>query len=666
MNKNVTSDASGSLRQTINHKLPQAILPLVFGLVFGVSQGVAAAGGGIVTDDKSSLGSSETKPPYSPYAQTNYPTRPLWGDTHLHTAVSFDAGSFGARLLPPDAYRFAKGEEVISSTGQPVRLSRPLDFLVVADHSDNMGLFPKLQEGAPFVMANEKGRRWHGMIKAGGQESVQAAAEIIGEFSQGTIPVDLQVLPGSGVYRSTWDDTINAAEAANDPGTFTAFIGYEWTSLIKGNNLHRVVVYRDGASRAKLMEPFTATPPMGSTNPVDLWKWMSDYEAKTAGQVLAIAHNGNLSNGIMFPESKALGKKVNKQYAKTRARWEPLYEVTQIKGDGEAHPFLSPNDEFADYETWDQGNLDLSELKKNDMLQYEYARSALKIGLRLGEKLGTNPYQFGMIGSTDSHTALATAGEDNFFGKHTGGEPEKERYKHPMAKMGDKEYKGYAPVASGYAAVWATENTRESIFEAMQRKETYATTGSRMTVRFFGGWEFNKADAASRRPARVGYAKGVPMGGNLPRTPKGKTKPTFMVAALKDPVGGNLDRIQVIKGWLDAKGKLHEKVYDVAWSGDRKPDAKTGKLPPVGNTVNVADASWTNTIGATELLTVWTDPDFDATQSAFYYARVIEIPTPRWTAYDAKYFKLTMPKEVPMTTTERGYTSPIWYKPAKG
>ena len=636
---------------------------MVLGLALGFTQTVAASGGGIVTDDPESLTGIARQETYSPYAERNFPDRPLWGDTHLHTAMSFDAGAFGVRLLPPDAYRFAKGEEVVSSTGQAVRLSRPLDFLVVADHSDNMGFFPKLQEGAPYVMASEKGRRWNGMISQGGQTAVNAAAEMIVAFSQGTFPEELTSSPGTGVYRSTWDDIIKAAEDANEPGDFTAFIGYEWTSLVKGNNLHRVVMYRDDADRAQLMEPFTMTPPMGSPNPVDLWKWMAAYESKTAGQVLAIAHNGNMSNGIMFPDAKSFGKKLDKAYVETRARWEPLYEVTQIKGDGETHPLLSRNDEFADYETWDVGNLDLSVLKEDAMLKGEYAREALKTGLKLEDKLGTNPYQFGMIGSTDSHTALATAEEDNFFGKHTGGEPNKDRYLHPMARVGDNEYAGYAPVASGWAAVWAAENTRASIFDAMQRKETYATTGSRMIVRFFGGWEFDSNDANNRLPAKAGYAKGVPMGGVLSEAPEGKNTPTFLVAALKDSIGGNLDRIQVIKGWMDADGKLHEKVYDVVWSDGRERDPDTGKVPSVGNTVNVANASWSNTIGATELITVWKDPDFDASESAFYYARVIEIPTPRWTAYDAKHFNITMPKDVPMTTTERAYTSPIWYKP---
>jgi hypothetical protein len=386
------------------------------------------------------------------------------------------------------------------------------------------------------------------------------------------------------------------------------------------------------------------------------------YEDKTGGKVLALAHNGNLSNGIMFPTLDSFtGMALDREYAETRARWEPLYEATQIKGDGEAHPFLSPNDEFADYETWDQGNLDLSATKENDMLQYEYARSGLQIGLQLEQQLGVNPYKFGMVGSTDSHTGLATAQEDNFFGKHSGAEPSPERWEHPMAQMGDKKYEGWSMVSSGYAAVWARENTREALFDAMRRKETYATTGSRMLVRFFGGWEFTDADAQSRLPADVGYMKGVPMGGDL-RVRAGSGAPTFLVAALKDPLSGNLDRIQIVKGWLDSGGERHEQVYDVVWSGDRRP-GRDGKLPAVGNTVDIASATWTNTIGAPELIKVWTDPDFDPDVPAVYYARVIEIPTPRWTAYEAKRFGVTMSSDVPMITEERAYTSPIWYTP---
>jgi hypothetical protein len=599
---------------------------------------------------------------FSPYAGRNFPTQVYWGDTHLHTGMSMDAGAFGARLLPEDAYRFALGEELKSSSGLKVKLSRPLDFLVVADHSDNMGFFPRLFAGDPAMLADPTGKRWYEMVQEGGQAGVDAAVEIIVAFSQNKFPPALAQLPGSSSFRSTWDETIAAAEKYNDPGRFTAFVGYEWTSNTGGDNLHRVVIYRDGQERAGLVEPLTTLAPLGSDNPRDLWKWMGDYETKTAGQVLAIAHNGNLSNGIMFPIVESFtGKKVDAEYVETRAKWEPLYEATQIKGDGETHPFLSPNDEFADYETWDQGNLDLSVAKQDDMLQYEYAREALKIGLELEQDLGTNPYKFGMIGSTDSHTGLATAGEDNFFGKHSGSEPGPKRWEHPMAKVGDKEYAGWSMVASGYAGVWAMDNTREALFDAMMRKETYATTGPRMLVRFFGGWEFVEADAQNRLPGAVGYGKGVPMGGDLGK-PSGGKQPTFLVAALKDPLSGNLDRIQIVKGWLDAKGERQEKVYDVVWSGDRKPGSD-GKVPPVGNTVDVANATWTNSIGSPELLAVWTDPDFDAELPAVYYARVIEIPTPRWTAYEAKFYGVKMSSKVPMTTQERAYTSPIWYTP---
>jgi hypothetical protein len=392
---------------------------------------------------------------------------------------------------------------------------------------------------------------------------------------------------------------------------------------------------------------------------------LDKYEAKTGGDVLAIAHNGNLSNGIMFPfEAQYTGKKLDKEYVTQRSKWEPLYEVTQIKGDGEAHPFLSPDDEFADYETWDIGNLDDPPAVKTDnMLAAEYAREALKRGLALEVKHGTNPYKFGMVGSTDSHTGLATAQEDNFFGKHSGAEPSPERMNHPFWSNEKGTTMGWAQVSSGLAAVYATENTRESIFDAMERKEVYATTGSRLMVRFFGGWDFTDADMASRSPAFAGYEKGVPMGGDL-TSGMGDKAPTFMVYALKDPISGNLDRIQIIKGWLDKKGKTHEKVYDVAWSGDRKP-GQDGKLPPVGNTVDAKTANFTNTIGSSELGTVWTDPDFDAKQKAFYYARVIEIPTPRWSTIEAFRFGIPIPEGAPVSTQERAYTSPIWYTPGK-
>ena len=599
---------------------------------------------------------------YSPYSGRNFPTQVYWGETHLHTGMSMDAGAFGARLLPDDAYQFAKGGELRSSTGQMVKLSRPLDFLVVADHSDNMGFFPRLVSGEPSMLADPTGRKWYDMIQAGGQTAVDAAVEIITALTNDNMPPALASLPGSEAYRDAWKVTVDAAEKHNDPGNFTAFIGYEWTSTEKGFNLHRVVVYRDGGDEARQIEPYTTLKPNGSPNPTDLWKWMNNYEKETGGKLLAIAHNGNMSNGWMFPETtNRYGVAIDQNYASERSRWEPLYEVTQIKGDGETHPFLSPNDEFADYETWALGNLDLSEMKTDDMLQYEYARSGLLLGLKLEQKLGINPYKFGMVGATDSHTGLSTAEEDNFFGKHSGMEPNEKRMEHPMAKIGDAEYSGWMPAAAGYQGIWAKENTREALFNAMMRKETYATTGPRIIVRFFGGWNFVDDDAKSRLPANAGYYKGVPMGGDLTNAPSGKA-PSFLVAARKDPYSGNLDRIQIVKGWVDKRGNEQEKVYDVAWSGDRSPGAD-GKLPAVGNTVDLNTATWTNSIGSPELITVWSDPDFDPKQRAFYYARVLEIPTPRWTLFDKVRMGSEVPEGVPMTTQERAYTSPIWYTP---
>jgi hypothetical protein len=615
------------------------------------------------TVDAESLGALNTPAPYSPNAGRNFPDRPLFGETHLHTTLSMDAGTFGAKLGPRDAYRYSKGEEITSNTGQPVRISRPLDFTVVTDHSDNMGFFNKFAAGDPTLLANPTVKGWYDLMQAG--KGAEAAVQLITAFSTGKFPTDVMSVPGTKLYGDTWKEIIAAAEEANEPGRFTAIIGYEWTSQFQGgDNLHRNVIYRDGGDLAVQMDPMVTLPPHGSQDPVDLWRWMQAYEEKTGGDVLAIAHNGNLSNGLMFPVAEQFGKPVDAAYVAERAKWERLYEVTQTKGTGETHPTLSPNDEFADYEIWDKGNLVLTAAKTPDMLEFEYARSALKNGLKLETTLGTNPYKFGMVGGTDSHLGFSSSEEDDFFGKTVSMEPNPERTKKPFVKTDIATVYEWEVGASGLAVVWATENTRAAIFDAMERKETYATTGSRITVRFFGGWDFAADDAQSRRPAQVGYTKGVPMGGELSGATEGKA-PTFLVAALKDPIGANLDRIQIIKGWLDAEGNTHEMVYDVVW-GDadtRQPDGE-GKVPSVGSTVDVANASWTNTIGDPELITVWTDPDFDPALKAFYYARVIEIPTPRWTAYDAKYFGVDLPDEVRTTITERAYTSPIWYAPA--
>lgn len=597
---------------------------------------------------------------YSPYAGKNYPTQVLWGDTHLHTNLSLDARAFGVTLGPEDAYRLARGEEIETSHGERIKLSRPLDWLVITDHSDALGAMDEVVKGNPELLKDPKAKDWHDRINKGGDTALAATMEIIETFAGISGEKVPQVLVDDKFVRSVWERYLETAEQFNEPGRFTTIIGYEWTSTEGGNNLHRNVLYRDGADQAKQILPYTTAE---SFNPEDLWKWMAHYEKKTNGKVLALAHNGNVSNGLMFPEvNPVTGKLLTESYAQTRARWEPIYEVTQIKGDGESHPYLSPNDEFAGYDVlWDKANLG-PVMKKKEMLQYEYAREALKNGLKLEASIGINPYKFGMVGSTDSHTALATAEEDNFFGKHSGKEPQPDRWKKLVGEFGENRIVGWEQVSSGYAAVWATENTREAVWDAMKRKEVYATTGPRIMVRFFGGFDFTKQDSDYRDPGLIGYSKGVPMGGDLTNAPKGKA-PNFLVAALKDPYSGNLDRIQIVKGWLDKKGETHEKVYDIVWGDADKRNLQNGKLPPVGNTVDVKNATWSNTIGDPELITVWKDPDFDAEARAFYYARVIEIPTPRWTAYDARRYGVTMSKEVPMTTQERAYTSPIWYTP---
>jgi hypothetical protein len=622
----------------------------------------------VLADDVSVIGQEREavkeaikKPGYSPYAGRNFPSKVFWGDTHLHTNLSLDARAFGVILGPEEAYRFARGEEVTASHGERVKLARPLDWLVVTDHSDAMGAMNEIIKGNPTLMRDPKVRDWHDRIVKGGDTALMATMEVIETFAGITGEKIPEILMDKDFVGSVWEGYLDAAENYNDPGRFTTIIGYEWTSTEGGNNLHRNVLYRDGIAEARQMLPYTTAE---SFNPEDLWKWMAAYEDKTGGRVLTLAHNGNVSNGLMFPMvNPETGKPLTREYAEERIRWEPIYEVTQIKGDGESHPYLSPNDEFAGYDTlWDKGNLGPVP-KKKEMLQYEYAREALKNGLKLEKKLGVNPYKFGMVGSTDSHTGLVTAEEENFFGKHSGKEPKPERWSALIGKFGDTVYYGWEQVSSGYAAVWATENTRKAIWDAMKRKEVYATTGPRMTVWFFGGWDFDEADAKKRAPGITGYMKGVSMGGDLNSAPRGKA-PTFLVAALKDPIRGNLDRIQIVKGWLDKKGKTHEKVYDVVWGdADKRKPGRDGKLKPVGSTVDVKNATWTNTIGDSELITVWKDPDFDQNEHAFYYARVLEIPTPRWTAYDAKRFGVKIDQEVPMTTQERAYTSPIWYAP---
>jgi hypothetical protein len=603
---------------------------------------------------------------YSPYAQRSFPSNVFWGETHLHTANSPDASLFGNTLGLEESYRACRGEEVTSATGLPFKMGRPLDWVVITDHAEFMGFGPDVRKGAPNILKVPKGREWYEGMQKGGQEGAKATLDFVYHFTEGLTPPEFikDYSAGSPIYATVWEGVAKTADRYNEPGKFTAFIGFEWSSIPKGNNLHRCIVLRDDASRATQVVPFSALPPpAGSENPRDLWKWMQAYEDKTGGQVFALAHNGNLSNGWMFPIDKTLtAGTIDKAYVEQIAKWEPLYEITQIKGDGEAHPFLSPDDEFADYENWDKGNLNMTELKKPEMYAGEYAREGLKRGLMLQKKFGINPYKHGFAGATDSHTSLPNGEEDNFFGKSAAAEPSAKRVEHPFVKTELGAYEGYQMVSSGFTGVWATENTRKALWDAMVRRECYATTGPRIPVRFFGGWEFNDNDLRSRAPAFIGYEKGVPMGGDLRSAPKGKA-PTFMVYALRDPIGANLDRIQIIKGWMDKKGKLHEKIYAVAVSGGRKIGKDGRCKTPVGNTVDLEAANWTNTIGSSELATVWTDPDFDAKEKTFYYARVLEIPTPRWVLYDKVRLGAEIPEGAELIGQERAYTSPIWYTP---
>ena len=589
-----------------------------------------------------------------------FPDRPYWGDTHLHTDVSVDAFGFGVRLGPEDALKFARGEEVTATTGMSAKLARPLDFLVIADHSDAMGATRRLYDAPRMMVRDPTLRRWRDMMHESPDQSTRAVGELITAAANDEIPEAFRdPVRQEQATRDLWDRHLGLLDRYNEPGTFTAFAGFEWTLMPGGNNLHRVVMFRDGSARTGKVLPY----PGIDNDLTSLWDYMDGYEASTGGKVLAIPHNSNLSNGMMFELTGPDGGAMSAEYARRRARVEPVVEATQIKGDSETHPFLSPNDEFAGYGVtgWDLGNLPLTAKTTPDMFAGSYVRSALLRGLTLEQQLGVNPYAFGLIGSTDSHTALATGDEDNFFGKHTGNEPRADRAMRPQ-NLGTREGRfGWHYLAGGYAAAWARGNTRAEIFDAFMRREVYATTGPRMTVRLFAGFDFSDGDWAGDW-VRAGYGRGVPMGGEL--VDQG-TAPTFLVSALKDPDGANLDRVQIVKGWVDGSGNAQEKIYDIAWSAREMDGASNSPVPFVGDTVNRAEATYENSIGAAELRKAWTDPDYRPGQRAFYYVRVLEIPTPTWVLYDAKRFGLSLPDDVieANVVQERAYSSPVWLRP---
>ena len=643
------------MRNLINALVRQIVILFLI-VSFNVAIAQEYAGQLVMEADEVRIG----QPEYSPYLHQSYPTRVLWGDTHLHTSYSTDAGMIGNFLGPDEAYRFARGEIVRASGGTRARLVRPLDYLVVADHSENLGMAPLIAESSPDLLRIPWGKMVHDLVKAG--KPFEAYGEWGLKMAAGDDPLNDDELT-----RTIWNRIVDSAERYNQPGVFTALHGFEWTSSPEANNLHRVVIFRDDASKVRGLVPFSN---YDSSNPEDLWAWLQNYQDETGGRVLASPHNGNLSNGLMFDDRTIAGKRLNRDYAERRNAWEPLYEVTQIKGDGETHPSLSPNDEFADYYRWDRGNFGLAG-KKPDMLPREYARQALMRGLQYEDKLGVNPFKFGMIGSTDSHTSLATTREENSFGKATPVEPgmgegrymEKITGVVPSLDGTDPTMRHYESLASGLSAVWSRENTRESIWNAMKRREVYATTGTRMTVRVFAGWQYEVSDVARPDFAPHGYANGVPMGGDLVRAPEGRA-PTLVIRALRDPDGANLDRVQIIKGWLDSDGEVQEKIYDVACADDRAIE-NNRCATAVGSTVNLEFASYRNDIGDAVIGAWWRDPDFDANERAFYYVRVLEIPTPSWLAYDQRFYgdAVKLPDDAVMVQQERAYTSPIWYTP---
>lgn len=573
--------------------------------------------------------------------------RAYFGAVHVHTNYSFDAYTNGTVTTPADAYKWAQGKAIPGGGGGPdLQLKTPLDFYAVSDHAEWMGVFKEMENPDSPLSKHPLAPR---ITSEDPNTAMQAFAEVLREFSAGNVDESLN---DPAVSTSVWADIVATADAYYRPGEFTTFPAFEWSANPQMQNLHRVVVFENSDNI-----PDMAYSSHNSNDPEDLWHWMDEQRDRGA-TLLAIPHNGNASDGLMFSLQTFDGKPLSEAYSKTRQRNEPLYEITQIKGTSETHPVLSPNDEFAGFELWDY-TLSADSLRPTRR-QGSYARQALLDGLSLEVSGKGNPFHYGFIGDTDTHNAAASHEEFNYTGKFAFENDPRHRLLGIDGQPEGQKQQVREFSSGGLAGVWAEENTREAIYAAMLRRETFGTTGPMIKLRFFGGWDFTGEDLASNDFAGRGYARGVPMGGTL-QAGKDKT-PTFMIWAAKDPASGNLDRVQVVKGWVDSAGKQHERIFDVAWSGERKPDGD-GRLPPVGTTVDIGKATYSNSIGDVQLSAVWQDPDFNPSQHAFYYIRALEIPTPRWSTRDAAALGVEIPEGLPASIQERAFSSPIWYSP---
>jgi hypothetical protein len=598
----------------------------------------------------------QTAAPAAQQPAPNPERNAYFGETHIHTSLSVDAWVMGNRITgPADAYKYAQGEPIKHPMGFDIKIDTPLDFMGVTDHSEYVGVTKEantpgsyvstLPEAQPMIMKDpnssaEQNAVFSYLLKLGGGAPVKA-------------------FMNPKVTSTVWKENVKLADEANKPGKFTAFCSYEWTSMPGSRNLHRNVFFR--ACDKVPDYPFSA---LDSKLPTELWSWM-DAQRKAGNELLAISHNANVSDGWMYPTDidNTTGRPIDAAWAASRDRNERLVEIKQGKGQSETHPLLSPNDEFASYELY-EAILGLpADVGRVDHITGSYARQALKDGLTMQDARGYNPYKFGMAGGSDSHNTGSPYRQDNFFGLHADADGSVERRFAGVLIGGTMDVRLENP--GGLTGVWAEENTRASLWDAMYRKETFGVSGPRIKVRLFGGWGYDKDIVKARDWVKQSYAGGVPMGADLPSMPAGGkgTAPKFVVWAVKDPSTANLDRIQVIKGWTQ-NGQSFEKVYDVVWSGDRKPNKWTGRVPAIQSTVDMDKATYSNSVGSTELKTVWSDPDFDASLHAFYYARVLEIPTPRWTLIQAVKAGLPPPDTVPLTGQERAWSSPIWYTPS--